>query len=233
MSRALAGDEHPHSALHGDNLDENIVCADALFTAWPEADAIIGNPPFQSKNKMQQEFGRAYPIELRAAHPDFPGRTDYCVYWFYKAHNALKPGTRAGLVGTNTVQQNYSREGGLDHILAAGGTITEAVSTQGWSGDAAVHASIVNWIKGVENGAQKIYRQLGDQPDSPWSIDEVPFINSALTSLTDVTSAISLRANSRGFAARESAGEPVVAPGCPASFGDRGSITTTDCVRLI
>ena len=29
-----------------DNLDKNIVCADALFTEWPEVDAIVGNPPF-------------------------------------------------------------------------------------------------------------------------------------------------------------------------------------------
>ena len=43
-----------------DNLDKNILCRDALFTPWPACDAIIGNPPFQSKNKMQQEFGPAY-----------------------------------------------------------------------------------------------------------------------------------------------------------------------------
>ena len=29
-----------------DNLDKNIICADALFTDWPKADAIIGNPPY-------------------------------------------------------------------------------------------------------------------------------------------------------------------------------------------
>src|SRR5439155_8662661 len=29
-----------------DNLDKNIICADALFTEWPKADAIIGNPPY-------------------------------------------------------------------------------------------------------------------------------------------------------------------------------------------
>ena len=33
-----------------------------------------------------------------------------------------------------------------------GGTITDAVSTQVWSGDAAVHVSIVNWVKGKEDG---------------------------------------------------------------------------------
>jgi hypothetical protein len=29
-----------------DTLDQNIRCQDALFTEWPKADAIIGNPPF-------------------------------------------------------------------------------------------------------------------------------------------------------------------------------------------
>jgi len=35
-----------------DNLDANFIKDDALFVEWPQADAIIGNPPYQSKNKM-------------------------------------------------------------------------------------------------------------------------------------------------------------------------------------
>ena len=48
------------SALPLDNLDANIRCDDALFCKWPEAEAIIGNPPYQSKNKMQREYGADY-----------------------------------------------------------------------------------------------------------------------------------------------------------------------------
>jgi hypothetical protein len=93
---------------------------------------------------MQQEFGPAYVQKLRTAYPAIPGRADFCVYWFRRAHDHLKPGQRAGLVGTNTIRQNYSREGGLDHVVQNGGTILEAVSSQPWSGEAAVHVSIVN-----------------------------------------------------------------------------------------
>ena len=39
----------------------------------------------------------------------------------------LPPGQRAGLVATNTIRQNDSREGSLDYIVKNGGTITEAV----------------------------------------------------------------------------------------------------------
>jgi len=61
---------HGDDALPLDNLDSNIHCEDALFAEWPEADAIIGNPPYQSKNKIQQELGRAYVNRVRKQFPD-------------------------------------------------------------------------------------------------------------------------------------------------------------------
>ena len=178
-----------------DNLDANIVCDDALFCEWPKVNAIVGNPPFQSKNKMQQEYGAAYVSRVRERYPDVPGRADYCVYWFRRAHDELKSGERAGLVGTNTIRQNYSREGGLDYIARNGGTITEAVSTQPWSGEAAVYVSIVNWLKGNQPGKKRLYRQLGDRRDSDVEVLELDHINPALSGSLDVTGAKRLRAN--------------------------------------
>lgn len=183
-------------ALPLDNLDNNIRCEDALFSDWPEVSAIIGNPPYQSKNKMQKEYGAAYVSRVRARYPDVPGRADYCVYWFRRAHDELPAGGRAGLVGTNTIRQNYSREGGLDYIVQNDGTITEAVSTQVWSGSAVVHVSIVNWIKGQERGKKRLFTQIGDNKASPWEVAELDHISSALSASFDVTTAVSLRANS-------------------------------------
>ncbi|MGE0760082.1 MAG: DNA methyltransferase, partial [Pirellulaceae bacterium] len=64
---------HSEDALPLDNLDKNLICDDALFTKWPEVDAIIGNPPYQSKNKMIDEFGRAYVNRVRKRYPGVPG----------------------------------------------------------------------------------------------------------------------------------------------------------------
>jgi hypothetical protein len=177
------------------NLNANIRCDDALFCQWEPVNAIIGNPPYQSKNKMQQEYGPTYLQRIRARYPEIPGRADYCVYWFRRAHDELAPGGRAGLVGTNTVRQNYSRQGGLDYILANGGTITEAVSTQVWSGDAAVKVSIVNWIKGQQAGPKKLFFQKGDDVNSQWEMVQLPQINSSLSASLDVMSATRLRIN--------------------------------------
>jgi hypothetical protein len=75
------------------------------------------------------------------------GVKDYCVYWFRKAHDHLRPGQRAGLVGTNSVAQNRGRAESLEYIAANGGVITDAVSSQDWPGEATVEVSLVNWVR--------------------------------------------------------------------------------------
>tara|TARA_R110002049_G_scaffold118032_1_gene271899 strand:+ start:7306 stop:10161 length:2856 start_codon:yes stop_codon:yes gene_type:complete len=178
-----------------ENLDEQIRCDDALFCEWPVVNAIIGNPPFQSKNKMQQEYGHEYVARIREKYPEIPGRADYCVYWFRKAHDELGDFDRAGLVGTNTIRQNYSREGGLDYIVANNGTIVDAVSTQEWSGDAAVDVSIVNWVKGPVDGPKQLLVQTTDAPGKPWSSYTLDRISAALSPEVDVTGAAQIAVN--------------------------------------
>ncbi len=178
-----------------DNLDDNILCQDALLTEWPAFDVVVGNPPYQSKNKMKREMDNAYLSRLRERYPDVPGRADYCVYWYRKAHELMAAGQRAGLVGTNTIRQNDSRVGGLDYIVNNGGTIVDAVSTQVWSGEAAVHVSIVNWVKGEEPGLKRLVFQNGDSTNSPFEYHEVQTIGPALSRFVDVTPAASLAAN--------------------------------------
>lgn len=173
-------------ALPLDNLDGNIKARDALFETWPAVDVVIGNPPFQSKNKMQAEFGRAYLNKLRKLYESIPGRADYCVYFFRKAHASLSKGGRAGLVGTNTITQTFSRQGGLDFIVDNGGTITEAVASQKWSGDAVVHVAIVNWINGASPGLKLLSRE---SEDGVWSIARMETINSSLSDGLDIRTA--------------------------------------------
>lgn len=179
-----------------DNLDECIYQSDAVLDPWPDFDALVGNPPYQSKNKMQKEMDPAYIDAIREAYPDIPGNADFCVYWIRKAHENMKTGQRAGIVATNTVRQNYSREGGLDYVTSNNGIITNAVSTQVWSGDATVYVSIINWIKGDAGKDKKLLSiQIGDSIDSPFEYHEMESINSALSLGYDVSSANVLAAN--------------------------------------
>jgi hypothetical protein len=184
-------------ALPLENLDGNIRCDDALFCDWPKAEAIIGNPPYLGSRYLAKEHGYEYARKVHRTFPDVPKMADYCVYWFRRAHGALPPEGRAGLVATNTIRQNETREGSLDYVLGNGGTITEAVSTQPWSGEAAVHVSIVNWVKGECPGPKKLFTQKGDDKTGEWVVEEMESINNSLSSRTDVSKAAHLEANQK------------------------------------
>lgn len=190
-------DFHKYEALPLDNLDKNIRCGDALFENWPDVSAIVGNPPYQSKNKAQQELEPGYLQKLRAAYPSIDGRADYCVYWFRKTHDALNNGQRAGLVGTNTIRQNYTREAGLDYIVQNGGTIVSAVSSMIWPGDAVVHVSIVNWIKGTSSGKKRLYIQEGNDQQKGWRHADFDRIGASLSFALDVTTAKIIKKNTK------------------------------------
>jgi len=178
-----------------DNLDKNIICTDALFTDWPKADAIIGNPPYLGSRYLAREHGYPYVRKVHARFPAVPKMADFCTHWFRLAHDALPAGGRAGLVGTNTIRQNESREASLDYIVENGGTITEAVSSEKWSGDAAVSVSLINWLKGDSAGTKALHTQVGDAVESPWKIEQLEVIPSNLSSALDVSEALPLKAN--------------------------------------
>jgi len=203
-----------------DNLDKNIICADALFAEWPKADAIIGNPPYLGAKLLKPQHGADYINKLRAEYPMIPGMADYCVYWFRKTHDALPVPTadrptsgHAGLVGTQNIRSNKSRIGGLDYITNTG-TILEAVDSQPWSGEANVSVSIVNWVKTRDAALLPKFRQLWSKVErrpaetrtrgSGWSsksfdleLREPAHINSALSDEVDVAGAHVLAANTR------------------------------------
>ena len=172
----------PESSLPLDTLDQNIVCKDALFTDWVKADAIIGNPPFLGGKKLRQELGDEYVEKVYQKFPEVKGQPDFCVFWFRKASDLLDEKGRAGLVATNSISQVSGRKASLEYVVSKGGIIHDAVSTQEWSGDAAVHVSIVNWSK--------------ENPNR-FFLDGVPvsIISSSLKQETSVLEAIRLQSN--------------------------------------
>ncbi|TAE00486.1 MAG: class I SAM-dependent DNA methyltransferase, partial [Oscillatoriales cyanobacterium] len=165
-----------------DTLDKNIVCADALFTDWVKADAIIGNPPFLGGKHMRIALGDEYIDRVFERFPDVKDSVDFCAYWFRIAHNNLAQHGRAGLVATNSISQGKSRAAALDYVAQNGGHIYAAVSTQPWSGEAKVHVSLINWSK----EKPKVYY-----------LDNlvVSSINSSLQATIDVSQAARLSAN--------------------------------------
>ncbi len=170
-----------------DNLDKNIVCADALFIDWPEVNTIVSNPPFIGGTNIRTELGLSYVERVRSAFPGVKGRADFCSYWFRRAHDRLPEGGRAGLVGTSGVRVGNSREASLDYIVENGGTIINAVSARVWPGEAAVDVSMVNWVRGACEGPYPL--MIGEQ------VFLVDRIETHLQLHADVSTAMDLQAN--------------------------------------
>ena len=171
-----------------DNLNENVVCGDALFMAWPAVDAIVGNPPFLGGQKIRSDIGDSYIYKLQDAFQI--GVIDLCGYWFRMAHDHLAPGQRAGLVATSAIRLGKTRRESLDYIVAQGGTISNAVSSMPWRGEAMVNVSIVNWVHGPSE--ESFYLWMNDE------IFETKRISSQLRLQVDVQEASTLHANNRG-----------------------------------
>jgi hypothetical protein len=191
LAKKLAADEllDEHQVLPLDDLDANFLTQDALIADWPAFDACIGNPPYLGRRRLITERGAAYANWLATEFPEVGGVSDYVVYWFRKAHDALGDGKRAGLVGTNTIRQGDTRRASLDYITDHGGVIYDAVTSQPWSGDAAVSVSIVNWIRGSGPDTKTLWLK-----DGSIRLD-VPKISGALSPEVDLRRARQLRAN--------------------------------------
>lgn len=165
-----------------DTLDGNIRCVDALFTPWPQADAVIGNPPFLGGKHMRIVLGDEYIDRVFAHFPDVKDSVDFCTYWFRLAQDHIGKDGRAGLVATNSVSQGKSRVASLDYVVQRGGYFHEAISTQKWSGEANVHVSLVNWSR------KRPKKQFLDN-------QEVVQISSALRNTIDVSAVEKLISN--------------------------------------
>ena len=111
---------------------------------WPEADVVVGNPPFLGNKKMIRELGEEYTTALRGAWSQVPGGADLVCYWFAKAWDQMSTDKlqRAGLVATNSIRGGANRE--VLKPIVAEGRIFEAWSDEEWTVDgAAVRVSLV------------------------------------------------------------------------------------------
>ena len=143
---------HPRPILR--KLDA-IECRDALLTPdgrggfveaeWPEADFIVGNPPFLGGKLMRRGLGDATVETLFEVYDGrVPAEADLVCYWFAKAWQAAQAGRakRVGLVATNSIRGGANRK--VLEPIADGGAIFEAWSDEAWTIDgAAVRVSLV------------------------------------------------------------------------------------------
>ena len=137
---------------------DTIACRDAVLNAdggepdWPEADVVIGNPPFLGGRQIRDILGDSYVEGLfRLYRERVPAEADLVTYWFAKAWDRVAIGRvrRAGLVATNSIRGGANRRV-LKPIARAGG-IYEAWDDEPWVVEgAAVRVAIVCFAAAAE-----------------------------------------------------------------------------------
>ncbi len=109
-------------------------------------DCILGNPPFLGGQKLSGTFGDPYLEFIKHQYAPI-GAVDLVTYFFRRAFSLIKNDGFQSLISTNTIAQGKAREGGLDVMVANGGTINHAVKSMRWPGVAAVEVSLVTITK--------------------------------------------------------------------------------------
>ena len=174
---------------------------------WPEAEFIIGNPPFIGKGSMMRSaLGDEYVEALWKANPSVPRSADFVMQWWDRAARELsKPESsviRFGFVTTNSLNQTFNRRV-IEANLANGRTsLVFAVPDHPWTkatrDAAAVRIAMTVAERGESEGQLvEVVAETGLESDEPTLTVKTAFgrINPDLTVGADVTSAKSLIAN--------------------------------------
>ena len=88
---------------------------------WPEADFVVGNPPFIGASNMRRALGDGYVDALRGTWPEVPESADYVMYWWERAAELVRSGSirRFGFITTNSLRQTFNRRVLERHLTAA------------------------------------------------------------------------------------------------------------------
>jgi hypothetical protein len=79
---------------------------------WPQADFIVGNPPFIGASRMREALGDGYTEALRKTWKgDVPESADFVMFWWRKAAELVRDGKakRFGFITTNSIHQTFNR----------------------------------------------------------------------------------------------------------------------------
>lgn len=79
---------------------------------WPQAEYIVGNPPYIGARRIRLALGEGYLSALRSTYTDIPEHADFVMYWWAKASDAIGSGggKQFGLITTNSLRQSFSRK---------------------------------------------------------------------------------------------------------------------------
>ena len=195
---------------------KNIVAKDAVVAPdlsyprrpeWPDAEFIVGNPPFIGGKDIRARLGDDYIRALWSAHPHMNESADFVMYWWDRAAEVLTQRAtvlrRFGFVTTNSISQLFQRRVMEKHLHAKPPvSIVMAIPDHPWTkaseDAAAVRIAMTVVVAGGREGTLRdVIKEALLDTDEPTIMftDRTGPINSDLTVGVDVTTVVPLRAN--------------------------------------
>jgi hypothetical protein len=85
---------------------------DVKVAKWPDADFVVGNPPFIGGKDIRDWLGDGYTKAIRSAYRGVPESADFVMYWWQRAAELTRAGRlrRFGFVTTNSITQVFDRK---------------------------------------------------------------------------------------------------------------------------
>jgi hypothetical protein len=178
---------------------------DPMPAGWPDADFVVGNPPFIGDKAMRTALGDGYVDALRKAYKgEIPESADFVMFWWFKAGQIVKSRNteRFGFITTNSIKQTFNRKV-IENLMSSDPSINidYAIPDHPWidSNDGA-QVRIAMTIVSTKSQAGRLDKVLNEIPnEGEWNVDfseSYGKINSDLTVGADLTSAFSLVSNS-------------------------------------
>ena len=174
---------------------------------WPEAEYIVGNPPFIGGKDIRAELGGFYTETLWSVHKHMNDSADFVMYWWDRAAEILtRKDTklkRFGFITTNSISQVFQRRVTERHLTAKNPiSLVFAIADHPWTkatdDAAAVRIAMTVAEAGTHDGVVlSVTREADldtDTPDVKYDRTEGR-VNSDLTIGVDVTKARALLAN--------------------------------------
>jgi hypothetical protein len=171
---------------------------------WPEADYVVGNPPFIGDKRLKQVLGEGYVDALRSTWKELPESADFVMHWWHIAAELARAGKiqRFGFISTNSLRQIFNRRI-VDAHLAANPPLrlAFAIPDHPWvdsaDGAAVRIAMTVGTGENVEGDLHTVAEELAEGLDGATItlLDLRGQINADLTIGADLTRARHLQSN--------------------------------------
>lgn len=132
---------------------------------WPEADYIVGNPPFIGASTMRRSLGDGYVDAVRQVFKSvMPDSADFVMYWWHTAAEKVRQGQtkRFGFITTNSLRQTFNRRVLEPHLNDTKKPLSLAFAVPDHP-----------WVDGNDGAAVRIAMTVGVAGEQPGQLRQV------------------------------------------------------------